>query len=390
MSGGHAFLELRKFLAPEFVFGAGAAWLAGRYAAGYGARRVLLVTDQGVRAVGWADRVAECLREAGVAPVIFDAVRPNPRASEVMQAAELYVAEECDALVAVGGGSPMDCAKGAGVAVSSGRHILDFSGVDRVERLCPPLICVPTTAGSGADVSQFALVVDPDELTSVPVISKSVVPDVALVDPVLTTTMPPALTADTGLDALSHAMEAYASNAASPVTDVHALTALRLIARHLPEALDRPGDLAARGAVMLGSLHAGLAFSNAILGAVHAMAHALGGRLDLPHGRCCALLLEHVVNYNFDSAPERYAEVGRILGGGSHPDAAAGEVKAGLIAAIRRLKARLGVVGGLGALGVAPDDLGALGALAAVDPCLVTNPRSALPGDLAAIYAQAI
>ncbi len=390
MSGGHAFLELRKFLAPEFVFGAGSAWLAGRYAAGYGARRVLLVTDPGVRAVGWADRVADCLREAGVTPVIFDAVSPNPRLDEVGLAAGTYVAEECDALVAVGGGSSMDCAKGAGVAAAAGRPLREFTGVDRVERPSPPLICVPTTAGSGSDVSQFARVSDPERRLSLPVISKSVVPDVSLVDPVLTTSLPAGLTAETGLDALVHAIEAYASNAASPVTDVHALTAVRLLAEHLPAACDRPGDLAARGGVMLGSLHAGLAFSNAILGAAHAMAHALGGLLDLPHGRCSALLLEHVADFNFDAAPGRYAEIARILGGGAHPDAAAGEVKAGLVGAIRRLKERLGVTGSLGGLGVQAEDLPALARHAAADPCIVTNPRAVCARDLAELYARAI
>lgn len=390
MNGDNAFLELRKFLAPEFVFGTGAAWLAGRYAAGFGARRVLLVTDPGVRAVGWADRVADCLREEGITALIFDAVSSNPRSDEVMRAAGVYAEEGCDALVAVGGGSPMDCAKAAGVVAVTGRPIGEFAGVDTVGQPCPPLICVPTTAGSGTDVSQFAIIADPKRRMSFPVISKSMVPDVALVDPVLTTTLSPQQTAESGLDALVHAVEAYASNAASPVTDVHALTAIRLITENLSKAFDKPSDLAARGGVMLGSLHAGLAFSNAILGAAHALAHALGGFLDLPHARCSAVLLEHVVDFNFDAAPARYTEIARIIGGGSHPDAAAGEIKAGLMAGIRRLRERLGIAGSLGDLGVNQDDLDHLARVASLDPCLLTNPRQAGARDLAAIYAKAI
>ena len=151
-------LDLRKFVTPEFICGHGALRLAGRYARNFGMRHVLLVTDPGVRAAGWAGAVADSLTEAGVSFTVFDAVSSNPRSRQVMTGAEVYAAEECNGIVTVGGGSPMDCAKGIGIASSSMRDILTFEGVDRVPVPAPPLICIPTTAGSSADVSQFAII----------------------------------------------------------------------------------------------------------------------------------------------------------------------------------------------------------------------------------------
>ncbi len=296
-------LELRKFVAPEFVFGANARHLASRYAKNFGARRVLVVTDQGVLNVGWTAEVVQDLEAEGFRCEVFKDVTSNPRAEEVMAATQAYREGGCDAIVAVGGGSPMDCAKGVGIVSSTGGNILRFEGVDNVERPLPPLICIPTTAGSSADVSQFAIITDIDRNVKIAIVSKTIVPDVALIDPVTTTTMDANLTAHTGLDALVHAVEAFASNAHSPITDSHALEAIRLISDTLPEAAHNLTDLQFRGKMMLGSLFAGLAFSNASLGAVHAMAHSLGGLLDLPHGECNAILLEHVVKRNFAFAP---------------------------------------------------------------------------------------
>src|SRR6266545_1428685 len=200
--------ELRKFVAPEFIFGIDARKIAGRYAKNYGARRVLVVTDPGVTAAGWTEEVVSSLREAGLDHVVFDAITANPKADEVMSGAGLYRQESCNAIVAVGGGSPMDCAKGIGIVSANNRDILQFEGVDNVALPLPPLICVPTTAGSSADVSQFAIVSDPLQRRKIAIISKMIVPDVALIDPVTTITMPPNLTIWTGIDALCHVIEA--------------------------------------------------------------------------------------------------------------------------------------------------------------------------------------
>lgn len=379
-------IPLRKFVAPEFVFGAGARRLVGRYAQHFGAQKVLIVTDPGLIATGWTEEVIASLQEEGLAHVLFSGVTPNPRAEEVMAGADLYRQESCDAIVAVGGGSPMDCAKGIGIVSSNHSHILEFEGVDRVPIPAPPLICIPTTAGTAAEVSQFAIITDRQRRIKIAIISKVVVPDVALIDPVTTTTMDAYLTACTGMDALTHACEAFISNAHSPITDLHALEAVRLISVYLPQAIDRLDDLEIRGKMMLGSLHAGLAFSNASLGAVHAMAHSLGGFLDFPHGEANALLLEHVVAFNFEEVAPRYLSLGRAMGFEIPP----GKEKEIFIRGIESLRKAVGIDQSLGDLGLKREEIPELARKAIQDACIVTNPRRPTQTDIEKIYEQAL
>ncbi len=380
---------LRKFVAPEVVFGAGARRLAGRYAMNYGAEHVLLVTDPGVIAAGWAREVEQALVEVGLSYSLFSGVSPNPRAEEMMAGAEHYHLHVCDVIVAVGGGSAIDCAKGIGIVASNRRHILELEGVDKVSRPMPPLVCVPTTGGTSADVSQFVIVTDLELRRKISIISKSVVPDVSLVDPETLTTMDSFLTACTGVDALVHAVEAHVSNAHSPLTDVHALEAIRLIYPNLAACVRDPTNVALRSSVMLGSLEAGLAFSNASLGAVHAMAHSLGGYLDLPHGECNTMLLRHVAEFNFESASERYELIGRTMGldlrGMGGP-----QKRAAILGAIDSLRVELGVTGTLESRGVKRCDVSDLAEQAMRDVCLVTNPRRPNHRDLEVIYEEAL
>jgi alcohol dehydrogenase class IV len=380
---------LRKFVAPEFVFGIDARKLAGRYAKNFGARKVLVVTDPGVAAAGWTDDLLVNLGEAGLEYAVFSAVTSNPKSGEVKEGAELYHREGCNAIVAVGGGSPMDCAKGIGIVSTNKRDITEFEGVDKVEFPNPPLICVPTTAGSSADVSQFAIITDVLKKAKIAIISKMIVPDVALIDPVPTTTMPPELTACTGIDALCHAVEAFVSTAHSPITDVHALQAIKLVMTNLIPAINSPDDIVLRGRMMLASLEAGLAFSNASLGMVHAMAHSLGGLLDAPHGECNAVLLPHVITFNFDRVPERYREEGRAMGldvSGMTP----GGVRSGILSALERLTVEAGISFTLGQMGVDRGIIPELARKAMNDPCIFTNPRQPTSRDIEAIYERAL
>jgi alcohol dehydrogenase class IV len=381
-------LALRKFVAPEIVFGAGARRMAGGFARNLGLERVLLVSDPGVDKAGWTSEVLKSLEKENIASHLFTDVSPNPRVEEVMHGAEIYREKGCSGIVAVGGGSPMDCAKGIGIVAASGGHILEYEGVDRIRHPVPPLIFVPTTSGTSADVSQFAIISNRKELVKIAIVSKAIVPDVALIDPVTLLTMDPYLTACTGMDALVHAMEAFVSTAASPMTDLHALEAVRLVTAHLPACLKNPEDVELRGKLMLGSLEAGLAFSNAILGAVHAMAHSLGGFLDLPHGECNALLLEHVVNFNYDHASERYKEVAKAFGLDVR-GLSGREIQSRLVAAIQDLKRQVGVVRTLHAAGVQSADIPVLASKAVHDACLLTNPRKAGQKDIETIYAEA-
>jgi alcohol dehydrogenase class IV len=250
------------------------------------------------------------------------------------------------------------------------------------------LICIPTTGGTSADVSQFCIINDTARRTKIAIISKAIVPDLALIDPVTLTTMDPYLTACTGLDALAHAVEAYVSNANAPLTDLHALEAIRLIAEYLIPSIQHPHDVEIRSKIMLASLQAGLAFSNASLGAVHAMAHSLGGFLDLPHGECNAMLLRHVVDFNFQSEPERFKNIGSALGiafkGMNNRQA-----KEAILETIDQLRIKAGVTDTLGKKGLKHGDIPSLAERAVVDPCLVTNPRTAEKRDLEVIYEQA-
>jgi len=382
-------LELRKFVAPEFVFGVGALKLAGRYAKNFGASRILIVTDPGVMAAGWTDRVIENLELEGLSYVIYAGVTPNPRAEEVMIGAEVYKNTGCNLILAVGGGSPMDCAKGIGIVCSNKKHILEFEGVDRVSIPMPPLICIPTTGGTSADVSQFAIINNMQEKNKIAIISKAVVPDVSLIDPLTLTTMAPYLAACTGLDALVHAIEAYVSLAHSPITDLHALEAIRLLATHLLPSLAAPHNLQLRSQVMLGSLEAGLAFSNASLGAVHAMAHSLGGLLDLPHGECNAILLEHVMSFNFPEASERFLHIGEAMGLDLEKMSLEAK-KAALLAEVMRLRKAVGIDQSLGQKGVHRTDVPELSQKAMDDPCMVTNPRHPVRRDLEVIFEEAL
>ena len=382
-------LELRKFVAPEFVFGAGARLLAARYVVNFGAHRVLVVTDQGIVQAGWVTPLLDELKREGIGVTLYDEISPNPRDYEVMRGAEIFEKDHCNLIIAIGGGSPMDCAKGIGAVFSNQQNVLTFEGVDEIAIPPPPLICIPTTAGSSADVSQFAIITDTARKVKIAIISKKMVPDAALIDPYTTTTMDPYLTACTGMDALTHAVEAYVSNANSPITDLHALQSIRLVSQYLLPAIRFPDNLEARKQMMLASLHAGLAFSNASLGAVHAMAHSLGGFQGLPHGECNALLLEHVVAANFEAAPQRYQQLADVLGLEKSYNTLEAQ-KSRLVNGLAELRKQAGVNESLEQLGVKRGDIPELAGKAIKDPCMATNPRLLTRSDLEAIYVAAL
>ncbi|WP_291327956.1 alcohol dehydrogenase-like regulatory protein ErcA [Desulfovibrio sp. UCD-KL4C] len=381
-------LEMRKFVAPELVYGAGSALLAGQYAENFGARRVLIVSDPGVLECSWTTAVKNSLNKSDIETFIFSEVSENPQDVEVMKGAEFYKENNCDCIVAVGGGSSMDCAKGIGIVTTNNAHILSFEGVDMVHSPGPPLICIPTTAGSSADVSQFAIITDTVRHVKISIVSKAMVPDAALVDPTLTTTMDLQLTAATGLDALTHAVEAYVSNANSALTDLFALDAIKLVSENLVPVIKDPKNIELRGAVMLGSMEAGLAFSNAILGAVHAMAHSLGGHLDLPHGECNAILLPHVIKVNFPFAVERYTNIAKAMSVDVEGKTSE-QICDALVEKIVKLRKSAGITRSLKDFDLRKEDIPKLASLALKDACMITNPVALLKEDIEKIYEAA-
>jgi len=381
--------ELRKFVVPEVVFGEGAAGLCDRYALNFGSVRPLIVTDPGIIRTGLVDSLISSLAAAGLAPAVFSDVCPNPRDAQVAEGRDFYIAKKCDIIIGVGGGSPMDCAKAIGILATNGGEVSSFEGIDNVDIPGPPLICIPTTAGTSADISQFSIISDPARRLKFAIISKTTVPDVALVDPAPTRTMDPYLTACTGVDALVHAIEAYVSTASSPMTDLHALEAIRVIARSLADSVRNPNNEPAREAMMYASMEAGMAFSNASLGVVHAMAHSLGGLLDLPHGECNAILLNSAIEANYPWASEKFETIARAAG---IPEAEIRSRQAGpaLVDWISLLLEQIGIRSGLSSRGVTKNNIPALSRNAAADPCAVTNPMPLDSEKVREIYERAL
>ncbi len=381
--------ELIRFVAPEFVFGIGARKQTGTCVKNLGINQVLLVTDPGIIEKGWTGEIQQSLSNSGINSILFSNVSANPRDSEVMAGVEQYLSGNCNGIVAVGGGSPIDCAKGIAIVVANSGNILDYEGVDMIAEPGPPLVCVPTTSGSAADVSQFAIILDTKKKTKIAIISKAIIPNISLIDPEVTITKDPFLTACTGLDVLSHAVEAACSNASSPVTDLHALAAAKLVSENLVTAVKHPDNLMARYNMSLASLEAGLAFSNTSLGAVHAMSHSLGGLLDLPHGECNAILLPYVVKYNFPEAIDRFKNIAKAMGI-QVEELTDKEVLDKLVCKITQIKEEAGITISLKDAGVKPEDLMNLAEKAVDDPCLLTNPRKADTKALEKIYREAV
>ncbi len=389
MIGGDIQLELRKFVAPEYIFGVGSRIMAANYCKKLGGKTLLLVTDQGVMLTSWMDELQKALNEAGLEYVIFSSVSPNPRDYEVMDGLAVYLENKCNLILAIGGGSVMDCAKGIGIVATNHKHICDFEGVDKILHPIPPMVCIPTTGGTSADVSQFAIINNYSKKYKMAIISKAIVPDVALIDPLVLTSMDPFLTACTGIDALSHAIEAFVSNANSAFTDLYAAEAIRLLHHNLLINIEKPQDIQARGKVMLASLYAGLAFSNASLGCVHSLAHSLGGYLDLPHGECNAILLPHVVDFNFEKASGRYRTIAGLMeleiSGVSD-----GMLKQHLITHLIQVKQNMNIPATLKTKGVTSDVVGSLAGKAILDPCNATNPKRPFKKDLEVIIREAM
>ena len=382
-------MSLSKFHAPEIVFGPGSLAEAGFAAARLGARAPFVVTDPGIVEAGWSGELLGHLADAGLRASLWTEVTPNPKDHEIRAAHAAYVDRGADVIVAIGGGSVMDAAKGVAILAGNGGDILDYRGVDRMTHPIPPLMMIPSTSGTGADVSQFCIVTDTERSVKITVMGRALVPDLSITDPRLLQTMPEWLNAATGLDALTHGIESFVSLAHNPLADLHAVSAVGLVGQHLRDTMERPDDMDARRGMAEASLSAGLAFSNAILGATHAMSHQVGGLLDAPHGVINGVLLPHVVRFNAAEAPERFLPLAHAFGlSGQETDAS---VAADWLAdRIRALADQVGVPSGLKVLGVTEDNCRLLARTALDDACLTTNPRAADEDDLEMLFRAAL
>lgn len=381
--------RLAKFHVPEVVFGPGSLAELGHCALRVGGRRPFLVTDPGLIETGWVDEAVMHLRYAGLRPVVWHGSTPNPKDREVAAGFQRYVESGSDVIVGLGGGSCIDAAKGVAILSGNGGAILDYEGVDRVVRPIPPTVMVPSTSGTGADVSQFAVITDTAEHIKITIVSRTLVPEISVIDPRLLTTMPEWLDAATGLDALTHAVEAFVSRAHNPLTDNHALQAVKLISENLVRTQIRPQEAGPRLAMAQGSLEAGMAFTNAILGATHAMSHQVGGLLDAPHGVVNGVLLPHVIRFNSHAWPERFAVLAQAAGipsDGAPPD----EMALRLAERVRALADDVGVPKGLASLGVAVEDVPRLARTTLKDACMATNPRDVDVRDIETLFNEAL
>jgi alcohol dehydrogenase class IV len=381
--------HLAKFHAPEIVFGPGSLAELGHCARRVGARRPFLVTDPGLIEAGWVDEAVGHLRRAGLCPIVFSGVTPNPKDHEIEAAHEQYASSGGDVIIAVGGGSCIDAAKGVAILSANGGTILGFAGVDKVVQPIPPLVMAPSTSGTGADVSQFAVITDTTRHTKITIISRTLVPEISVIDPRLLITMPAELNAATGLDALTHAIEAFVSRAHNPLTDHHALHAAGLVTEHLLPAMTRPRSAEPRIGMAHGALEAGMAFTNAILGITHAMSHQVGGLLDAPHGVVNGVLLPHAIRFNAAVDPGRYVPIAAAAG--IAVDSEPPDVVAELLACrVRELADEVGVPKGLAQLGVGEPDIPTLARTTLDDACLATNPREATAEDVEELFRQAL
>ncbi|MGH3247921.1 MAG: iron-containing alcohol dehydrogenase [Trebonia sp.] len=380
-----------KFLVPDVIFGVGVLSEVGQAARRQGAVHVLVVSDHGVSEAGWTGEVLRHLAEAGVSAQLWDGLTPNPKDHEVAAGCAAYLEGGCDVLVAVGGGSCIDAAKAIAVLATTADHaagIAGYAGVGKVSGPLPPTVMVPTTGGSGSDVSQFCVVTDTARRLKITIGARALVPDISVTDPRTLATVPHDITAYTAIDVLSHAIESYLSLAASFLTDTHALTAIRGACEHLLPALDHPGDLRPRVGLAQSSLQAGLAFSNALLGATHAISHQLGGLTDLPHGLLNAILLPHVMEFNAAVAVGRLADVAGAMGlrtglMTSHEAADAA------IQLVRAFAGKAGLPTTLREIGVECSQFDHVARNALRDAYIETNPRPVGEADVRAICQAA-
>ncbi|NJP36177.1 iron-containing alcohol dehydrogenase [Alkalicoccus luteus] len=377
-----------KYMTPEIIFGNGALEKSGESCLRLGAKRVLIVSDPGLQESGWTNKIEQCCEDIDLPYSRFYGAGINPRDVEVEQGVDAYKQAGCDAVLGLGGGSALDVAKGISILATNGGRIADYEGVDLIAKPLPPLVMVTTTAGSGSEVSQFSIIIDSKRRKKMTIVSKSLIPDIAIIDPVLLSTKSSSLTASTGMDVLSHAIESFVSLAATPLTDVQALHAIKLVSYYLRPSVAAKSNVYAKEQMAMASLQAGLAFSNAILGAVHAISHAIGGRLSLAHGDINSILLPHVMNFNRIAAPERFKQIAEQMGI-TTAHRTADECALLAVELVTKLGADVRAPQRLADIGVEREDFSVIADMAMEDACMVTNPRDITKQDVLDILHEA-
>ena len=384
------------FLPPRIEFGDGAIQHLGDHVKSFGCKRPLLVSDAGVINAGILAKAVDALNASNVPSATYSDIEPNPADLSINDGVEAYKSEACDVVIAVGGGSVMDAAKAIRLLTTHAPplepYYADVGGIERIRDDMPPLICVPTTAGTGSEVSQGAIITDTsfnttDRWRKRAIVTPFNMSNIALLDPGITLGMPPALTAATGMDAITHGIEAYVATKYHPIAEGVALQALRMLSANIQNVYHDGSDVTARGEMLLGSCMAAFSFQKG-LGAVHSLAHQLSTDAPIPHGVANAILLPPVMEFNFSHATEKYAEIARALGidTSSMDNDEAGRAA---IDKIRAFNTELKMPKGLGDAGLDRTKIPKLGADAMLDHCHKFNPRVCIEADMVALFEAA-
>lgn len=356
-----------------------------------GKTKALVVTDPGLIKFGVAKMVTDVLDEAGVKYEIFSQVKPNPTVSNVQDGIEAYKKAEADFIIAIGGGSAIDTAKGIGIVINNP----EFSDIVSLEGCAPtrhksvPIVALPTTAGTAAETTINYVIIDEAKQKKMVCVDPNDIPAVAIIDAELMYSLPKGLTAATGMDALTHAIEGYITKGAWSMSDMFEIEAIRMISRHLPIAVEQPDNAEARNGMAVAQYIAGMAFSNVGLGLVHGMAHPLGSLFDVPHGVANALLLPTIMEYNMPACMDKYPDIARAMGvdtaGMSREEASRAAVEA-----VKALAIKVGIPQHMSELGITESDITRLAQQAIDDVCTPGNPREVSLTDIEALYRKVL
>ena len=384
-------MRFYDYLMPNVnFFGPGCVEETGERLKILNAKKPLIVTDKFLRGIenGPVAQVIKSLEEAGLSYAVYDGVEPNPKIANCYEGLQIYQAEQCDSILTVGGGSSHDCGKGIGIAATHKQELSELAGIETLENPLPPIIAVNTTAGTASEVTRHCVLTNAETHLKFVIVSWRNVPQVSINDPLLMIGVPAKLTAATGMDALTHAVEAYVSKNANPVTDAAAIQAIRLVSRNLRQAVANGENVEARENMAYASLLAGMAFNNADLGYVHAMAHQLGGQYNMAHGVANAVLLPTVEKYNVISNPQRFADIAEFMGENIE-GLSVREAADVAINALRILAEDVGIPTSLESMGVKREDFRLMAENALRDGNAFSNPRTGTVEDIIQLFEEA-
>ena len=383
--------RMYDYLVPSVNFmGPGCLKVIGERAKMLGGKKVLIVTDKFLRTQenGAVEQTIKYLTQEGIEVVIYDGTEPNPKDTNVADGLKIFKDENCDMIVTVGGGSSHDCGKGIGIAATHEGDLYEYAGIETLTNALPPILAVNTTAGTGSEVTRHCVITNTKTKVKYVIVSWRNLPLVSFNDPELMIGKPAGLTAATGMDALTHAVEAYVSKDANPVTDASAIQSIKLISNNLRQAVAMGENLEARTNMAYASLLAGMAFNNANLGYVHAMAHQLGGLYDMPHGVANAMLLPHVCKYNIISNPQKFADIAEFMGE-NIVGLSVHEAAEKAIDAMFRLSKDIGIPTSLKEMRIKEEDFEYMAEMALKDGNAFSNPRKGNKQDIINIFKAA-